>query len=328
MESRTSASAPTPKLPNLTSVLVSATPSPATASNSPWSVEKFLRQGIPLAIQPKRLRELVLRSLLRESVLAQGIQQARSTFMSGMHTYLLKLGPEMLGSAYTKLIDRQIAAALPSFCVRLRLQDTAQLLADTLLPLLRSNPNLPLRLINIADGPAMDSLNALILLTQQTGILEQRPVSIDVLDLDDSGPAFGAAALAALSQPGGPLHGLRITLRHVPYDWTQAEELPQLLNEAHATDQLTICSSEAGLFEYGSDEEIDSNLKVLRAQPQLVAVAGSVTRADEPVQQLRKTTTAKTRPRGLPVFAALADRARWKITPAIERPFSDQVVLT
>jgi hypothetical protein len=174
----------------------------------------------------------------------------------------------------------------------------------------------------------MDSLNALILLTQQTGILEQRPVSIDILDLDDSGPAFGAAALAALSQPRGPLHGLRITLRHVPYDWTQAERLPQLLNEAHATDQLTICSSEGGLFEYGSDEEIDSNLKVLRAQPQLVAVAGSVTLADEPVQQLRKTTTAKTRPRGLPVFAALADRARWKKTRAIERPFSDQMVLT
>jgi hypothetical protein len=70
-------------------------------------VEKFLRQGIPLAILPKRLRELVLRSLLRESVLAQGIQQARSNFMSGMHTYLLKLGPEMLGSAYTKPIDRR-----------------------------------------------------------------------------------------------------------------------------------------------------------------------------------------------------------------------------
>lgn len=86
--------------------------------------------------------------------------------------------------------------------------------------------------------------------------------------------------------------------------------------------------SEPGLFEYGSDEEIDSNLKVLRAQSQIAAVVGSVTRADEPVQQLRKTTTAKTRPRGLHVFAALADRAGWKITRVIERPFSDQVVLT
>jgi hypothetical protein len=41
-----------------------------------------------------------------------------------------------------------------------------------------------------------------------------------------------------------------------------------------------------------------------------------------------KATTPKTRPRGSAVFAALAQRAGWKITRAIERPFSDQVVLT
>jgi len=31
--------------------------------------------------------------------------------MSGMYTYLLKLGPEMLGNAYAKPIDRKIAAS-------------------------------------------------------------------------------------------------------------------------------------------------------------------------------------------------------------------------
>jgi hypothetical protein len=256
-----------------------------TDSEQKAQVEKFLRQGIPLAILPKPLRELVLRFLPRESILAQGIQQARSTFMSGMQTYLLKLGPQMLGSAYTKPIDRQIAAALPSYCVRLRLQDMAQLMAETLLPLLRTNPDRALRFTNIAGGPAMDSLNALILLNQhQPGILDQC-ISIDVLDLDDTGPAFGAAALAALSQPGARLHGLRITLRHVLYDWTGAEELGKLLGEAQADGPLMICSSEGGLFEYGADDAIESNLKVLRAQPQVVAVVGSVTRADEPVQQ-------------------------------------------
>jgi hypothetical protein len=34
-----------------------------------------------------------------------------------MHTYLLKLGPAMLGSAYAKPIDRRIAASLPVFAV-------------------------------------------------------------------------------------------------------------------------------------------------------------------------------------------------------------------
>jgi hypothetical protein len=69
-------------------------------------VEKFLRDGVPMAKLPNPLRELALRFLLRQSVLALGIGQARNSFMSGMQTYLLKLGPEMLGSAYAKPIHR------------------------------------------------------------------------------------------------------------------------------------------------------------------------------------------------------------------------------
>jgi hypothetical protein len=173
----------------------------------------------------------------------------------------------------------------------------------------------------------MDSLNALILLNrQEPSVLAERPVSIDVLDLDDAGPAFGKASLAALSQPGGRLHGCRITFRHIHYDWIHAEQLINLLAEGQTDNPITICSSEGGLFEYGSDTEIESNLKAL-CKLQIVAVVGSVTRADEPVQFLRKASTPKTRPRGLTVFAALANSAGWKVARAIERPFSDQVVL-
>jgi hypothetical protein len=75
-------------------------------------LEKFLQEGVPLAGLPKPLRKLFLRFLLRGSILAQGVRKAQGSFMSGMNTYLLKLGPHMLGSAYTKPIDRQIAAAL------------------------------------------------------------------------------------------------------------------------------------------------------------------------------------------------------------------------
>lgn len=49
-------------------------------------VEKFLRDGVPMAKLPKPLRELALRFLLRQSLLAQGIGQARNSFMSGMQT--------------------------------------------------------------------------------------------------------------------------------------------------------------------------------------------------------------------------------------------------
>jgi hypothetical protein len=160
-----------------------------TESEQQSLVEKFLSNGVPLAKLPKALREIALRFLLRQSALARGIDQARGSFMSGLQTYLFKLGAEMLGSAYTKPIDRQIAAALPSFCVRLRLQDMAGLIAETLLPLISDDPRRPLRLLNIAGGPAMDSLNALILLHRKCpGILAQRAVAIDVLDLDGDGP--------------------------------------------------------------------------------------------------------------------------------------------
>ena len=112
-----------------------------TVSEQQTMVEKFLRDGIPLTKLPKPFREIALRFLLRQSVLAQGIDQARDSFMSGMQTYLLKLGPEMLGSAYTKPIERQIASALPSFCVRFRQQDMAELMAETLLLLLSEAPH-------------------------------------------------------------------------------------------------------------------------------------------------------------------------------------------
>jgi hypothetical protein len=299
-----------------------------TDSEQKTLVEKFLRDGVPLAKLPKPLREIALRFLLRQSVLAQGIDQARGSFMSGMQTYLLKLGPEMLGSAYTKPIDRQIASAFPSFCVRLRLQDMAKLMAETLLPLLSADPRRPLRFVNIAGGPAMDSLNALIVMNRQRpGMLAQRAIEIDVLDPDEAGPAFGESALAALTQSNGPLHGLRITFRHLPYNWTRAEDPAGLLKKTELEHPITICSSEGGLFEYGSDKEIVSNLKALRTQLDVVAVTGSVTRADEPIQQMRKATTAKTRPRGLAVFRSLIGPTGWTIDRVIKRPFSDQVVL-
>ncbi len=299
-----------------------------TDSEQTTLLEKFLSDGVPLAKLPKPLRKLALKFLLRQSVLAQGIDQARTTFMSGMQTYLLKLGPEMLGGAYSKPIDRQIASAFPSFCVRLRLQDMADLMAETLLPLLSEDPKCPLRFVNIAGGPAMDSLNALIMMNRnRPGILAERAIGIDVLDLDEAGPAFGESALAALSQPNGPLHSLRIKAHHLPYNWARAGELADLMKKTELVHPITICSSEGGLLEYGSDEEIVSNLKALRGQQGLVAVTGSVTRADEPTQQMRKATTAKTRPRGLAVFRTLISSTGWTIDRVIERPFSDQVVL-
>ena len=291
-------------------------------------IEKFVRDGIPLGRLPKRLRVLLLQFLLRGSVQAEGIRQSQGTFMSGLHTYLLKLGPEMLG-AFAKPIDRKIAEALPALHVRLRLQDIVQLMTEILTPALLSERSRPLHFVNIAGGPAIDSLNTLILLRKnQPNIFADRDVTIEVLDLDDAGPDFGKAALAALMEPDGLLHGAKVELRYVRYDWAQTATLKKVLNEAQAKGALVICSSEGGLFEYGADEEIEDNLKVLRVFPDVLAVVGSVTRADKPFQLLQKSSTAALRPRGVKTFRALAEKAGWNVSRAIERPFSDQVILS
>ncbi len=292
-------------------------------------VENFVREGPPLGRLPKPIRSFVLRLLLRGSFLADGIQRSRGSFMNGMDTYLLKLGPEMLGRAYSKPIDRKIAESLPALGVRLRLQDMARLAADTLSPALAAASGRPLHFVNIAGGPAIDSLNALILLnSEHPGILDGRPVSIDVLDLDDAGPAFGRAAVNALTSAGGPLRGLSIDFRHVRYDWANAAELKRLLNSSQANGPITFAESEGGLFEYGSDHEVKTNLEALRSSPEVLAVAGSVTRADGPTRQLHQDNPTALHPRGLPAFRDLVRGAGWNVDRAIERPFSDHVLLT
>jgi hypothetical protein len=55
-----------------------------TESEQKAMVEKFLSDGVPLAKLRKPFREIALRFLLRQSVLAQGINQARGSFMSGL----------------------------------------------------------------------------------------------------------------------------------------------------------------------------------------------------------------------------------------------------
>jgi hypothetical protein len=246
-----------------------------------------------------------------------------------MNTYLLKLGPDNLGAAYARPIDRRIAAALPVMAVRLRLADMATLLAGALAPTLEARPRHPLRLVNIAGGPAMDSLNALILLRRDhPGVLDGRRIQIDVLDRDGDGPAFGARALTALRADGAPLHGLDVQLRHIRADWTETGPLRDLLRAARIGTSVIAGSSEGGLFEYGTDAEIEANLDCLRDEaPSHFVMVGSVTRADEPVQRLRATSRAATRPRGLTAFRALAARCGWRVARAIERPFSDHVVL-
>jgi hypothetical protein len=289
-------------------------------------VAKFLGEAPPFARMPAFVRDRLLRFLLRKSALARSIREARGGHLRALPTYLLKLGPDNLPPGHDSPIDRRIAASLPALHMRLRLQDMARILAEELRQRLAAKDGAPVALFNIAGGTAIDSINALVLLGQQ-GLLARRRIRIEVLDIDATGPAFGARALEALRAPGAPLDGVDVALGHTRYEWDHPSALREALRGGDRG-SVAAASSEGGLFEYGTDEAILSNLACLRdGSGRDFFVVASVTRADEPAQRIQRSTHAATRPRGLDAFRALVDRAGWQVTRAVERPLSDQVVL-
>jgi hypothetical protein len=306
-----------------------------TASEQQRRLEQFAAEQQTYERLPRWLYELLLRWLLRRSVLARSLRAARGSVLPGLDTYLFKLGPDNL-PAHCAAIDQRIAAALPALGMRLRLQHTARLLAEAVLPALSAggerpatSARRPLHLLNIAGGPAMDSLNALIVLRREhPEALEARPIRIVVLDPDRAGPSFGQRALAALQGAGAPLAGLSVELGWHDYDWSRPETLDVALAAARAAHAVVALSSEGGLFEYGSDQQIVANLAAFRrGSGEGVAVVGSVTRGDPATRQVVRSGRAALVPRGLDVFRPLVERAGFRLERALEGPFSDQVLL-
>ncbi len=288
---------------------------------------RFLDEQRKFARLPGFVRGALMRFFTRGSLMARGLRRAEGTFLDGMTTYLFKVGAKNLGS-YALPIDRKIACSLPGLSVRLRLTDMARLLADALAPQLRAEPGRPVVLINIAGGPAIDSLNALLLLRrEEPALLADRRCQVQVLDGDSHGPAFGARALAALREPGAPLSGLQLELESTTYDWREPKVLESVLAGVREGGALCVGSSEGGLFEYGSDADILGNLRALAALGPAFRMVGSVTRDDETIRTLKLTSTAATRPRGLEVFGSLIARAGWAAHQSVSRPLSDQVVM-
>jgi hypothetical protein len=222
-----------------------------------------------------------------------------------------------------------LAGALPVLSMRLRFQDIVRLLADSLVPALGGDAKAALHLLNIGGGPAIDSLNALIVLQKEhPGLLAGRRTSIHILDQDDIGPGFGRRALASLMVENGPLHNLDIRFDHVKYDWSDTSVLRELVGTFNGGPVVAAASSEGALFEYGSDDEIIANLQALLEIPYGgTAVVGTVTRADKTGRVLNSGSQAAINLRGLEAFRALAQRARWSITKCTDRPLSHDILL-
>jgi hypothetical protein len=257
---------------------------------------------------------------LQRSLLGRGLFAASGTYVSGIATYLLKLGPDNLPDGAEE-IDRRLAASFPALTTRLRLQDMTQLLADGLVPMLRDAQDRPLALVNLAAGAAADSWNALIVL-RRAGLLEQRAVSVVAFDREETGSMFAARALQALSEQGAPLAGMNLAFRHELYDWSDANRLASLLKDTPAATSCAV-SSEGGLFEYASDDDVVANLRALHeCTPTETTVVGSATREGYLARASRAATGIPTRPRTLDAFSAVARDGGWKVDRVIARPFS------
>jgi hypothetical protein len=274
---------------------------------------------------PVFLQRLFMKLGSRRSQILRALIDPEESFLGGLTTYIMKLGPTNLPDDHNTSIDQRIVSSPHARFVCLRLQQCAMLLADGLEPLLLHQPDAPLHLVNIGGGPAMDSINALLLLVKRYRELLARPIHIHVCDLDSKGPAFAANVLTALSGPDLPFAGLAISFYRTPYDWNDTSALETLLANIVEPNAIIVASSEGALFEYGSDEAIIGNLRVLSAHAMLVV--GSVT-SDQPIRREQiRTTRFRLIPRGLAGFTPLAEKAGYSIARFETMPLSDQVLL-
>jgi hypothetical protein len=272
---------------------------------------------------PQFIMRFMLRRAARQSLLLRALFGGEGSFLDGITTYVMKLGADHLPPPFDSAVDKRVAASAQLKLLRLRTQQVATLLADGLGDALEAEPAVPLHLVNIAGGPAIDSMNALIL-SRRRGVDLKRPIVIHVLDQDDAGPFFGMNALAALTTDGAPLAGLDVAFDHRRYDWNDTAALAALLRE---TDEAIVgASSEGGLFEYGDDDAVVANLKTLRAG-NVRAVTGSVTSNTERHRRNITVSRFKLHPRGLEGFAPLATRGGFRLARSEPAQLSDQVLL-
>ncbi len=250
---------------------------------------------------------------------------------SGMACYAAKLGPQR-GWSRLFLWMRPVSGVLLVESMRLRAHALPRLLAAGMVPALASRPDAPLHLVNIAGGAASDSLNALVLLARDRPyLLAGRTVRVHVLDVDAVAPRFAARCLEALCAPGAPLHPVDARLEHVPYDWNEPSALARRLEAWRADDPVMAGSSEGGLLDYGSDEAVLENLRVLRAGVSPRFVLACSTWRDDPLTEAMQSARAcdhALRRRGREAIRALADQAEWSVQwGQDENPLHDLVLM-
>lgn len=273
---------------------------------------------------PKFVLRWMLKSASKQSRLVNALFGSSETFLDGITTYVMKLGAQNLVAPYDSPVDLRFAASPHVTFLRLRTQHMAELMASRLLEHLKPDGR-PLAIVNIAGGPAIDSLNVLLMLARRDPALLARKVTIHVLDQDDAGAFFGRNALRAMQAEGRPLAGYDIGFDHRTYNWDDTALLGDLLAGLAAEGAIVAASSEGGLFEYGSDDAIVANLRALRSGA--LFVVGSITRDDELRRRMMAQSRIKLIPRGLKGFEPLSRRASYAIAESRPTIWSDQAVM-
>jgi hypothetical protein len=120
--------------------------------------KETIKQAKSLAETPL-LRFLAKRSLTLGRFLPK---EKNATYLSGMSTLMMKLGPGLIRGGIKRFIDRKVSAGFVGMTVRMRLRDICRIQAAALIPKLRDSPEKNLCFINIAGGSASDSINTLI----------------------------------------------------------------------------------------------------------------------------------------------------------------------
>ena len=278
--------------------------------------------------RPAFLRKPILWYLSRRSKLMRGVMSAHGTFLTGMNTYLMKLGPNNLGKGFNQL-DRLLASSIPAISLRHRMQEIVRLMTESVAPLLAAHPGRDFQLINIAGGPSLDSINVLIRLhCDHPRLLPGRLIRIHVLDLESAGPVFGGRALLALMAPHEPLAGLDITLDYTPYHWDEPQRLQTCLESLKLRDSIVVASSEGGLFDYGTDSQIIGHLEIIRAMtPHHTVVAATTTPTGGPGRAFNQTSGTRTISRTRDAFGELVASAGWVVSEVAGVMMNDVSVL-
>ena len=294
--------------------------------------EKVLEKLIPYveknaeenAAKFNKIPAFVKRYLAKRSfAMAELLQMDdESSYASGITTLMMKLGPDLIGKGKKRFWDRQVNKGFGALLIRMRVRDISQCQAEALKPLLIKSPVKDLCFINIAGGAASDSINALFLIQNENpGLLKNRKIEINVLDIDSFGPSFADRSITALKESGGRFKGLDISLKHIDYDWNQTEKLSELLSERK--DWIQICASEGGLFEYCSDEVIIRNLDAIyRQSNDDIVIAGSllhdISEVDAGMKAaLKISTNIKPRFLGIEGLKRISKQSHWQITKTI-----------